>query len=166
MLTHFLLLPGFYFVFNEVDRLSVVAEPAVAVLGFQEAEDNLVRLPEIEFRLSLSPDCAGSGRPEALSVAIADTRKTLGGEALQGSKTVDIVLRVPAGQLAPLALAGFCVGPESEGESVLIASALAAQASLRCSHDENQSIVFAAAPLDIRIDCIPSAGAPMEPIDD
>jgi hypothetical protein len=166
MLTHFLLLPGFYFVFTEVDTLSVFAEPAVAVLGLQEAGDDLVHLPDIEFGLSLSPDCAGSGRPESLSVTVADTRTTLDGDELQASETVDLVVRVSAGQLAPLALAGFCVDPESKGESVLIASAFAAQASLRCSRDENQSIVFAAAPLDIRIDCIPSAIAPAEPIDD
>jgi hypothetical protein len=165
MLTHVLLLPGFYFVFTEVDRLSVLAEPAVAVLALQETGDDLVRLPDIEFRLSLSPDCASGGRPESLSISIADTRKTLDSEELQATDTVDVVIRVSAGQLAPLALAGFCVDPESEGESVLIASALAAQASLRCSRDENQSIVFAATPLDIQIDCFPSAVAPAEPID-
>lgn len=165
MLTHVLLLPGFYFVFAEIDRLSVFAEPAVAVLGLQEAGKDLVLLPDIEFRLSLSPDCANGGRPESLSIAIADTRKTLDSEELQASETVDLVMRVSAAQLAPLALAGFCVDPGSEGESVLIASALSAQASLRCSREEDQSIVFTAAPLDIRIDCFPSAAAPVEPLD-
>jgi hypothetical protein len=166
MLTHFLLLPGFYFVFTEVDRLSVLAEPAVAALGLQEAGDDPVRLPDMEFRLSLSLGCASGGRPESLSITIADTRKTLDSEELQASETIDLVMRVSASQLAPLALAGFCVDTESEGESVLIASALSAQASLRCSRDEDQSIVFAAAPLDIRIDCLPSAVAPLEPLDD
>ena len=165
MLTHFLLLPGFYFVYAEVDRLSVLAEPAVAVLALQEVGDDLVRLPDIEFRLSLSPNCANGGRPESVSIAIADTRKTLDSEELQASETVDLVMRVSASQLAPLALAGFCVDTESEGESVLITSALSAQASLRCSRDEDQSIVFAAAPLDIRVDCFPSAVAPEEPLD-
>ena len=31
MLTHFILLPGLYLVFVEVDRLRISAEPAVAV---------------------------------------------------------------------------------------------------------------------------------------
>jgi len=166
MLTHVLLLPGFYFVFTEVDRLSVLAEPAVAVLALQEAGDNLVRLPDIEFRLSLSPDCASGGRPESLSITIADTQRTLRGEELQAARKVDISVRVPAGQIAPLALREFCIDPVFEGDSVLITSALAAQVSLRCSQADDQSIVFAAEPLDIRVDCVRNAVTAAEPVED
>jgi hypothetical protein len=54
MLTHFILLPGLYFVFTEVDRLRIHAEPAVAVLAMQQGGRNLVRLPDIEFPLGIS----------------------------------------------------------------------------------------------------------------
>ena len=165
MLTHFILLPGLYLVFVEVDRLRISAEPAVAVLAVQQSGRNLVQLPELEFALSLSPHCAESGERESLSITIADTRTTLRGEELQAATTVDVTLRVSASQLAPFALQEFCVDPVSQGESILLASALTAQASLRCTRAEKQSIVFAAEPLDIRVDCIASAAEAAPAVD-
>lgn len=165
MLTHFILLPGLYLVFVEVDRLRISAEPAVAVLAVQQGGRNLVHLPELEFVLSLSPHCAESGQPESLSVTIADTRTTVRGEELQAMTTVDVTMRVSAAQLAPFALREFCVDPAAEGESILLTSALTAQASLRCARVEEQSIVFAAEPLDIRVDCI-AATAEAAPAED
>jgi hypothetical protein len=166
MLTHFILLPGLYFVFTEVDRLRIHAEPAVAVLAMQQGGRNLVRLPDIEFPLGISIYCANSGQPESLSITIADTHRTLRAEELQAAKTVDVAMRIPARQIAPLALQEFCIDTSSEGESVFITAALAVQASLRCSRGEEQSIVFAAAPLDIRVDCIRSTAEATAPVDD
>jgi hypothetical protein len=163
MLTDLLLLPGLYFVFAEADRLHMNAEPAVTVLALQRAESKLVQLPaDVEFRLSVTSNCAGGGRPESLSVTIADTVMTVGGEELQATDTLELVVRVPASQLAPLALGAFCVDPASEGASILAVAALTAQASLRCSRGEDQSIVYAAKPLDIRVYCIPAAATPVE----
>ena len=157
MLTQLLLLPGFFFVFTDVDRLRVHSEPAVAVLAMQQGGRTLVNLPSLEFRLSISPHCADGGRPESLSITIADTQKTLSGDDLPSTTSLDVSMRVSASQLAPFALREFCVDPAAEGQSLLLTAALAAQVSLRCAHGERQSIVFAAEPLDIRVDCIRSA---------
>jgi hypothetical protein len=154
MLTPFILLPGLYFVFTDVDRLRVDAEPAVAVLAIQQAGRNLVQLPELEFALRISPHCAERGERESLSITIADTRTTIRGEALQGRKIIDVSMRVSASQLAPFALQGFCIDPAFAGESMLLGSALTAQASLRCARTGKPSIVFAAEPLDVRVDCL------------
>jgi hypothetical protein len=116
-----------------------------------------VRLPAIEFQLRLAPYCAHGGKPESLSITIADTRKTLREEALQAVQTIDAAVLIPASQLAPFALQGFCVDPASEGESTMITAALAAQVSLRCGRQSEASVVFAAESLDIRVDCIRSA---------
>ena len=156
MLSQILVLPALYFVFTEVDRLSVDAEPAVAVIALHEGGRKLVQLPELEFVLSVSPRCAANGRPESLSITIADTRATLRGEALQDASAVDVPVRISANQLAPLALQEFCTDPAAEGDSITLSSALTAQASLRCARGEQQSIVFAAEPLDIRVYCIRS----------
>jgi hypothetical protein len=164
MLTQFILLPGLYFVFTDVDSLRVHTEPAAAVLALQESGRNLVRLPDVEFRLSISAHCANGGRPESLSITIADTRRTLRAEELLATETVDVSMRTPAAQIAPLALREFCIDPAAEGDSVLVTSALAAQVSLRCSRDEGQYMVFAAEPLHIRVECIRTAAA--GPVDD
>ena len=165
MLTHLILLPGLYFVFTDVDRLRIDAEPAVAVLTMQPGGRVLVNLPDLEFPLSISPHCAEGGQPESLSITIADTQRTLRREDLQSAASIDVSMRVSANQLAPFALRGFCVDPTSEGRSMLLTAALAAQVSLRCTRDEQQSIVFAAEPLDIRVDCLGSA-ATAEPAPD
>jgi hypothetical protein len=162
MLSYLMLLPGLYIVYPDVDRLRVHAEPAVAVLAVQQAGRNLVRLPDIGVRIGITPHCANNGQPESLSITIADTQRTLGAAELQATETVDVDMLVPASQIAPLALQGFCIDTAAEGESVLIASALAVQASLRCSRGDVQSMVFAAEPLDIRVDCVRSAAEPAE----
>ena len=157
MLTPFILLPGLYFVFTDVDRLRVDAEPAVAVLAIQQAGRNFVQLPELEFALRISPHCAERGERESLSITIADTRTTVRGEGLQTGKSINVSMRVAANQLAPFAMQGFCVDPVREGESILLGSALTAQASLRCARAGKPSIVFAAEPLDVRLVCVGSA---------
>ena len=157
MLTTFVLLPGLYLVFADVDRLRVDAEPAVAVLAIQQGGRKLVQLPELQFDLSVSAHCAERGERESLSITIADTRTNLRAEALQTGESVDVSMRVAASQLAPFALQGFCVDPARVGESVLLGSALTAQASLRCTRAGSPSIVFAAEPLDVRVVCIRSA---------
>lgn len=154
MLTSFVLLPGLYFVFTDVDRLRVDAEPAIAVVALQQGGRNLVPLPELAFALSVSPHCAERGERESLSITIADTRTTLRGDALQAGNSIDVSLRVSASQLAPIALQDFCVDPAHEGESILLGTALTAHASLRCMRTDKPSIVFAAIPLDIRVDCV------------
>lgn len=166
MLTYLMLLPGLYIVFADVDRLKVHAEPAVAALAVQQAGRNLVRLPDIGFRVGITTHCANNGQPESLSITIADTHRTLGAAELQAADTIDVDMLVPASQIAPLALQAFCVDTAAEGESVLIASALAVQASLRCSRGDDQTMVFAAEPLDIRLDCVLSADSITEPAED
>ncbi|HSN52546.1 MAG TPA: hypothetical protein VLS87_08445 [Woeseiaceae bacterium] len=156
MLTSFVLLPGLYFVFTDADRLRVDAEPAVAVVALQQGGRHLVALPELAFELSVSPHCAGRGERESLSITIADTQTTLRGDALRAGNSIDVSLRVSASQLAPVALQDFCVDPAREGESILIGAALTAHASLRCTRTDKPSIVFAATPLDIRVDCVRS----------
>ena len=84
----------------------------------------------------------------------------MGGEALQGGENIDVAMRVSASQLAPFALRGFCIDPAHEGESTLLRSAFTVQASLRCARPAEPSIVFAAAPLDVRVDCLRAAGEP------
>jgi hypothetical protein len=157
MLAQLILLPGLYFVFSDIDRLRVDAEPAAAVLALQLDGRKLVHLPELEFELTVSLHCAEHGESETLSITIADTRTTLSGEALRAGNSIDVFMRVPANQLAPFALQGFCTDPALEGESMLLGSVLTAQASLRCARTGKASIVFAAEPLDVRLDCLRSA---------
>jgi hypothetical protein len=153
MLTHFFLLPAYYFVVADVDRLIVTSEPAVASISHQSGSRNLIRLPELEFPLRISAQC-GTGRvPESVSISIADTGTTISGEDLPVAAALETSVRVASGQIAPIAIQGFCVADTVSDRELLVATALTAQVSLRCASDDEQTIVFRAQALDVLLSC-------------
>ena len=147
---HFFLLPVYYFVIADIDRLSIRAEPAVATVSQQLGERRLIRLPELEFKLRIVAHCARGRLPESISISVADTRETIRGEQLPESGPLELSVIVASRQIAPLAVGELCVAGHSD---VVVANALTAQVSLRCALDDEQSIVFDAIPLDVRISC-------------
>jgi hypothetical protein len=82
----------------------------------------------------------------------------------------ELRLLIPAKQLAPIAIAAFCVAaapsvdasiPDASSEpasgrsqEMTIVSALSAHASLLCTSDSDQAITYVSAPLDIRLVCL------------
>jgi len=154
MLKLSILLPALYFLSGDTDRIVVEAGHALAAIPVQAHGRNLLNLPELEFPLSISAHCANGGQPDSISIAVADTRKTIRGQDLLATPPIQTTVRVAARQIAPLALREFCVEGSPAGESRLLASALTAQISLRCIRGEQQSIVFDAAPLDVELSCV------------
>lgn len=158
MLTQIFLLPIFYFVVTDVDRLLVHAEPAVASIGLQPGGRRLIRLPELEFALHISAYCGAGRTPESISVSIADSTRTISGEDLRGedmpdSVSLDTSVRIAARQIAPLPIQGFCIAENEAPQSLLVTTALTAQFSLRCVKDDERTIVFRARTLDVVLNC-------------
>lgn len=158
MMTQIILLPLFYFVVTDVDRLFVDAEPAVASIGLQPGGRKLIRLPELEYTLHISANCGAGRTPESISVSIADSTRTISGEDLGGedlpvSVSLDTSVRVAARQIAPLPIQGFCISENEAPRSLLVTAALTAQFSLRCVKDDEHTIVFRAQALDVVLNC-------------
>jgi len=158
MLTQIILLPVFYFVVTDVDRLLVRAEPAVASIGLQPGGRRLIRLPELEFALHISAYCEAGRTPESISVSIADSTRTISGEDLgagdlPASISLDTSVRIAARQIAPLPIQGFCISEDQASRSLLVTTALTAQFSLRCVKDDEHTIVFRARALDVVLNC-------------
>lgn len=153
MLSHFFLLPVFYFIVADVDRLVVNSEPAVASISPQSGSRKLVRLPDLEFSLRISAQCGAGRVPESVSISIADTGTTINGEDLPEAAALETSVRVASQQIAPIALQGYCVADTGVDQALLVTTALTAQVSLRCVKDDQSTIIFRAQALDVLLSC-------------
>ena len=150
---HFLLLPVYYFVVADIDRLSVRAEPAVATIARQAGGRRLTKLPELTFDFRIRTRCARGGVPESVSISVADTKQTISGDELLTKSTFETSVLVSSRQLAPIALQEFCIAGDSAQQSLVVATALTAHVSLRCAREAEQTIVYDAKALDVLINC-------------
>lgn len=127
------------------------------------AERRSLRLPPLDYEFALTPDCMKPAAPESVTVTIADTKATLSTAELAESADLTVKLTVPADQIAPVTVAGFCVLPaEDAGETVTETTAaaqltlpgtLSASASLRCGDGQDETIVYATQLLDVTLIC-------------
>ncbi|MGA8203248.1 MAG: hypothetical protein WB812_01950 [Woeseiaceae bacterium] len=140
---------------DEAPQMRVAASPARVDIEPGAAGLRLIELPDLEFRLSIEPDCAG-GEAESLSVSVADSSEELGAAALAGRSAIDAELRLPAKQSAPLPVNRFCpadAAPKSLPAMLQIRDAFTAHLSLRCVRDGRQSIVYSTVPLSLDLYC-------------
>lgn len=131
----------------------VVAAPEAEVRVEPRAPHlRLVNLPALEFALRAAYRCRGD--VASLTLSISDTVLTLAREALADQRAAEVRMSVPAQQVAMAASAGFCVAgdPDSAGE-LRVDGFATASASLRCSHEDGDSVRYASAPLAVRLVC-------------
>lgn len=118
-----------------------------------------VRLPTIEFEFRLKTDCPEALGLASVTVSVADTRNSFSGSGLAGDEAAPISLLVPASQLAPVAAEEFCRADEGEAPQNLLQTEeiftqiLTAQASLRCTGDNDEAIAYVSHALDVRLQC-------------
>ena len=128
-------------------------------------------LPALEYTFDVDARCDEDWIPESLSLSVADSRAVLGTGPLSAAEPQRIVLEVPARQLAPVAVQGFCLLEDTEpgnaggapreplspslttGKTVTIRALLTAQASLLCRSEEARRITHVSQPLDVRLAC-------------
>lgn len=164
-------------------RITVTAEPPVVTVTGLPPGRYFVDLPALEYAFEVTAECAGDAIPQSLSINVADSRITLGREALQQSPAPPRRLTVPASQTAPVAVDDFCTlsasgktgdppaGPpelrftpstDAEQPPLLeIPDVLSAQVSLVCGEGEAQSITWASRPLGITLACAPPPPQPV-----
>lgn len=141
-------------------RLGIAVDTPAVTVGPWAAGRTLVSLPTLEFNFRLEPLCADGWQPRSLSLSVADSRLTLAPTGAPGaSDTLEASLTVPAAQLAPLPVAGFCESPTEGGEpqsgvaELTIDAAVSAQASLLCSNGDAERLTFVARPLAVTLVC-------------
>lgn len=157
--------------------LSVSADTPVVKVALREPGRSFLTLPKLDYTFSLQPACADNWVAGGLSLSIADSRLNIDPTSLsQSQPSLDAKLSVPANQLAPIPLSGFCeataLAEEAEAETendhsgnvaaqrLTIAAALSAHAALLCvSGEQQQRITYVSRSLDIDLVCDPQAGS-------
>jgi hypothetical protein len=133
-------------------RLEVEATAAIVQIEPLAVGRKLIRLPALEFELSIDAVCAPNSDAKSLSISVADTRKTISGEETAKISSAPIRFLVPARQVAPIAVYGFC--PHSgKSSELLIRDAVTTHLSLRCLGADGHSITYASHGLDVLLRC-------------
>ena len=153
MLAEIFLLPVFYFVVADVDRLIVRTDPAIVSVTPIEDERKLLTLPDLAFPVRVVARCGSGREPESISISVADTRVSFDRESLSAGTALETSISVSSRQVAPVAVEGFCSAGDDLGDALLLATALTAQVSLRCVRNEERSIAFRARALDVLVNC-------------
>ncbi len=135
--------------------LSVDADTPVVEIGKRSAGRNFMRLPSLVYKFGIEARCAAGLAPKAMSLSIADTRKSVTAEDISAESITSITLRIPAPQIGPVAVNGFCIDTEesNEKESLTLSSVLSVQASLLCGNDANSWMIYASKSLDVTLLC-------------
>lgn len=143
------------------DTLTVTADaPAVTIVPRNPGR-NFVRLPTLDYKFEIRAECSDQRLPGSLSLSVADTRKSLPGDKIANDGPTEMSLQIPAGQIAPLVIEGFCVaegervgnGLSEAQDQITIPAALSAQASLLCESDEDKVMTYVSRSLDVLLVC-------------
>ncbi len=137
-------------------HLTVHANEASAQIEMREQGQERIQLPPLELSVVAEINCPAEAEPVSVTISVADAHTRLGPDALADAPTVEAVISVPAGQLAPVTAAGFCVaGASVQGrEELLLPGVATAQASLRCGTENGSSVYFSSAALPLRLICV------------
>jgi len=135
--------------------------PATAVVEAAASPQSRLTLPDLAFEGRVIARCATGAPPESLTIAVADTRVALSPEAAAPPHRFAARFVVPAGQLAPVAVAGFCPDEHGSGRALDVDDILTAQVAMHCAAPDDRSTVrYLGVALDIRIRCrgLPETG--------
>jgi hypothetical protein len=167
-------------------RLQLTAEPPVVGVSGTAPGRQFVELPTLEYRFEVQAACGGERTPRSLSINVADTRLALSGAALEEAPQ-EVVLTIPARQLAPIAVDDFCVAggtgeeriPDGATQNALaiapaaalpqsrrlltVPAVMSAQASLVCAGEDGHDIRYVTEPLGVTLSCTPPVERAPEP---
>jgi hypothetical protein len=135
------------------DSMIVVAAQEVAAsVAPRPARARVVNLPPLTFKLRAAIRCVGE--PVSVTLSVADTFVTRERNELDGQRATEASLTVPPRQLAMASARNFCIEDSNESEDELFAPGFAsAHASLRCETEAGLSVLYASAPLNVRLSC-------------
>ena len=142
--------------------LDLIVEPAAVTIEPPPEGRKLVSLPELEYRLSVVARCPDGHQPASLSVGIADTRKTLLQDALADPDPIVVEMTIPARQVAPIPVDGFCLSEQKQ--EMLVRDAVTAHLSLRCASDAGDAITYASQALAVTVRCAAGDQGESEPL--
>ena len=136
-------------------RLIVQATPAIVQVKALAEGRKLIRLPTLEFRFTIQAVCAIDTEAQSISISVADTRKTISGNDIATISDMPIDFSIPARQLSPVAVDGFCPRADDGNRlaKLLVRDAVTAHLSLRCAGKGGEAITYKSHALDVMLQC-------------
>lgn len=134
------------------NTIVIAAQEVEASVSPRSDSTRAVSLPPLTFNIRAAIRCAGD--PVSVTMSIADTFVTRGRDELEGERATEASLTVPAQQLALAPVRQFCVEDDTESGNEFFAPAFAtAHASLQCESEAGVSMLYASAPLNLKLSC-------------
>lgn len=138
--------------------LTARAKESSAQLERRDANLSQVLLPTLEVAILATTECPAGAEAASLTISISDTHQHYQAEQLDDAGSLDTEVSVPANQLAPVSIPGFCVeGKPIDGkhaQGLQLPGVATAQVSLRCRTDGNStSVYFTSVPIPVRLYC-------------
>lgn len=139
-------------------ELQIIPTAATAAIVPGSPGRRAIELPDLTYTFQLRHRCRDPFEPSSLSLTVLDSHRFFDPAATDGRISVHrSTLRLGRGQIAPVAVEGFCSAGErgvaGDERPLTVASALTAAASLRCANGESQEVVYTTAPLDVVLVC-------------
>lgn len=135
--------------------LTVNAMESTAHLQPRDAKQRQILLPALEIAIVVSLECPADAKAMSLTVSVSDTRQYFGPQLLADAESIEAAFSVPAKQLTPVSVPGFCVSGEPiDDQGIVLPGIATVQVSLRCGgEDDPTSVYFTSAPLPVRLYC-------------
>ena len=139
----------------DADEAALLVTPTTPDINVEiRAHDRYkIKLPGLQYAFRIEASCASGLMPDSMLLSVADTRKRISASDIQS----DIMINIPAGQIAPLTVEGFCLASsdsdQHKNDRVTVRGVLSAQASLLCSGENGQQITYASQALDVTLTC-------------
>ena len=142
-----------------VHNIEITADVPTVTVSPRQTGHTTTQLPDLTYRLSVTVDCETNWQPDSVSISVADSRASISAEELQAGGELDLQLRIPSNQIAPLRVEHFCFDGGADGadaispNGITIPGVVSAQASLRCVTESTKSIMYVSKPLDVLLEC-------------
>lgn len=147
--------------------LTVRATEAIVEIQPGDALRHQLALPALDVTLLAAFSCQNGNKAASLTVSISDTYQYYGPDLLGDAASVEASFNVPANQLAPVSVPGFCVqGQPAVSRSLLLPGIATAQASLRCGGDDGTaSVHFDSVSVPVTLYCVEEDNSDSVPLD-
>lgn len=144
--------------------LDVDADPAVVAIKPLAEGRKLITPPALDFLLRIDAECDAQAEIASISISVADTQMALTTTDLDDKAPIATRISIPARQVSPIAVEGFCSMPvPTAGDELVVRDALTAHVSLRCTSEAGESITYASRALDLALHCEATADTQGEP---
>ena len=141
-------------------KLVVRPDTPVVNIDTRAAGRIFMRLPSLHYSFEIENRCRADLSPRSISLSVADTRKSVSMDKLSSTSSVSVDITIPAGQIGPIAVDGFCLHSDerSEGQTdkrglLGIPSVLSVQVALLCASETESQMTYASTSLGVTLMC-------------